>query len=129
MKVLKAFTKLGTEVRAGEGVTDFRGEVQEFCRATRANGEGRDGKVAVYVSRDADNDSTRELYAGVFGLEVREVEVAEVVGHVEVKAADIAATKRRAERAAERKRAAAPFNTIKGLEGVRVKKAKKGGAR
>lgn len=52
----------GETVSAGDHVIDFRGNGGKFERATRAEGVGHEGKVIV---------DGLELYASVFGLQVR----------------------------------------------------------
>lgn len=55
-----------------------------------------------------------------------EKESAVIVGRIALKPADVDAAKRRAARAAEREAAKRPFNTIRGLDVVRVPRGKRG---
>lgn len=55
----------GKPVKPGAAVTNFRGEKWKLVRPTRANDEGRDGKVLVKKGA-----WEQEFYAGVFDLAV-----------------------------------------------------------
>lgn len=56
----------GKPVAEGDEVVDFRGDKWKFVSPSRANEEGRDGKII--VERDG---MRRELYASVFDLAVK----------------------------------------------------------
>ena len=62
MRVIDKTT--GNEVKPGNTITDFRGNLAIFIAATRANEDGRDGKVRV------GGEYGVEYYARVFNLEV-----------------------------------------------------------
>lgn len=63
--MLKAYDeKTGKEIKAGDIITDFRGEQHIFVRASKARTECKSGKVCT-----ADN---REYYDRVFNIIVKD---------------------------------------------------------
>ncbi|CAM4326062.1 hypothetical protein NONI108955_20965 [Nocardia ninae] len=68
MSTLVAKGKDGNVVAPGSPVTDFRGETAEFKYASRANTEGKDGKVVVRMV----DGWEPEHYARVWGLTVEQ---------------------------------------------------------
>lgn len=61
--------KDGKEIQRGGYVTDFRGHVAEFIRATRARSESGSGKVVVHRIVEG---CTGEYYDHAFNLHVKE---------------------------------------------------------
>lgn len=67
----------GMQVHEGDIVTDMHHRTAKFISATRADGEGRSGKVLV---KFRDNEGSREYYSSVWGLIVRSLSVEEPDG-------------------------------------------------
>ncbi len=64
-------TKTGKEVKAGDTVTDFRGDKATFVRCVRAPEPGKTGKVAVMRKNGTDDQAwENEYYMSVYGLKV-----------------------------------------------------------
>lgn len=63
---LQAFREDGTVVRAGDAITDFRGDPDVFYTATRAPDGHRTGKIVL------GDPFGREVYMDVFSLIVRD---------------------------------------------------------
>lgn len=68
--MLQATTKTGHPISQGDTIADFRGQHWTFQYPTRAEGNGRTGKVCV-----SDELGQREFYQTVFGLVVRDTDV------------------------------------------------------
>lgn len=76
---MKTVREDGTEVKAGDVVTDFRGHDFLFVRATRARSGHWTGKVVVV---DGPRNAEREVYDTVFSLAVMRDLPASAIGEV-----------------------------------------------
>lgn len=68
---LKAFDKLGVEIKPGTGILDRDGERPKLVRCTRVSTPGKSGLVVVQY--EYPNTYQREYYSRNFDIEVREV--------------------------------------------------------
>ncbi len=67
---MRAVDVNNVEIKKGQFVTSFRGEVWEFISATRLTDEAHAGKV--HVKSPGLDYGDREFYATVFNLTVQE---------------------------------------------------------
>ncbi len=67
---MRTLDKNNQELKKGDLIKDFRGEVWTFISATRSTDEAHSGKV--YVGKPDEEFGGREFYASVFDLTVQE---------------------------------------------------------